>query len=100
MKYIKKILIVNRGEIVCCVIKIVKKLGVCIVVVYSEGDRYVKYVIMVDEVVFIGFVFVLVSYLDGLKILVIVLVIGVDVFIFCGFFIYEFMFLFLVVYLC
>lgn len=33
-----KILIVNCGEIVCCVIWIVKKMGIVIVVVYLDVD--------------------------------------------------------------
>lgn len=51
----KKIFVVNWGEIVLCVMWIVKKMGICIVVVYFEVDWYVFYVKFVDEVVCIGF---------------------------------------------
>lgn len=58
-----KILIVNCGEIVCCVMIMVCWLGVKIVVVYLDVDVNVNYVQMVDEVVLIGLVFVVESYL-------------------------------------
>lgn len=53
-----KILIVNWGEIVCWVIKIVWWMGIKIVVVYFDVDWDVFYVEMVDEVVYIGLVVV------------------------------------------
>ena len=36
---IKKILIANRGEIACRVIKTAKKMGIATVAVYSDADR-------------------------------------------------------------
>ena len=50
----KKILIANRGEIACRVIKTAKKMGIKTVAVYSEADEYSKHVIEADESVFIG----------------------------------------------
>ncbi|WP_457587972.1 acetyl-CoA carboxylase biotin carboxylase subunit [Ensifer canadensis] len=50
----KKILIANRGEIACRVIKTAKKLGIATVAVYSDADRDAMHVRMADEAVHIG----------------------------------------------
>ena len=49
-----KILIANRGEIACRVIKTAKKMGIATVAVYSEADRDARHVELADESVFIG----------------------------------------------
>jgi len=50
----KKILVANRGEIACRVIKTAKKLGIATVAVYSDADREALHVKMADEAVHIG----------------------------------------------
>ena len=50
----KKILIANRGEIACRVIKTAKKMGIKTVAVYSDADRNALHVRMADEAVHIG----------------------------------------------
>jgi propionyl-CoA carboxylase alpha chain len=50
----KKILIANRGEIACRVIKTAKKMGIATVAVYSEADRDARHVELADESVFVG----------------------------------------------
>jgi len=50
----KKILIANRGEIACRVIKTARKMGIATVAVYSDADRDALHVGMADEAVHIG----------------------------------------------
>ena len=50
----KQILIANRGEIACRVIKSARRLGIETVAVYSEADRDALHVEMADEAVLIG----------------------------------------------
>ncbi|TDL87794.1 acetyl-CoA carboxylase biotin carboxylase subunit [Meridianimarinicoccus aquatilis] len=50
----KKILIANRGEIACRVIKSARKMGIKTVAIYSDADRNALHVRMADEAVHIG----------------------------------------------
>jgi propionyl-CoA carboxylase alpha chain len=50
----EKILIANRGEIACRVIKSAQKMGIKTVAVYSDADRDALHVQMADEAVHIG----------------------------------------------
>ena len=50
----KKILIANRGEIACRVIKTARKMGIKTVAVYSEADASARHVELADEAVCIG----------------------------------------------
>ncbi|MBX9944028.1 MAG: acetyl/propionyl/methylcrotonyl-CoA carboxylase subunit alpha [Reyranella sp.] len=54
MKMFSKILIANRGEIACRVIKTARRLGIKTVAVYSDADRGARHVAMADEAVHIG----------------------------------------------
>ena len=49
-----KILIANRGEIACRVIKSARKMGIQTVAVYSDADKHALHVKMADEAVHIG----------------------------------------------
>ena len=49
-----KILIANRGEIACRVIKTARKMGIKTVAVYSDADRNALHVQMADEAVHSG----------------------------------------------
>ena len=50
----KKILIANRGEIACRVIKTARRMGIRTVAVYSDADRDALHVTMADEAIHIG----------------------------------------------
>lgn len=63
-----KILIANRGEIACRIIKTLKKMGIGSVVVYTTADRDSLHVSMADEAYCIGDGLAATSYLDGKKI--------------------------------
>ena len=64
-----KILIANRGEIACRVIKTARRMGIATVAVYSDADRDALHVRMADEAVHIGGAPARESYLLGDRIL-------------------------------
>ncbi|WP_192183477.1 acetyl/propionyl/methylcrotonyl-CoA carboxylase subunit alpha [Mesorhizobium amorphae] len=71
-----KILIVNRGEIACRVIRTARKMGVRCVAVYSDADAKAMHVAMADEAVHIGPSPVGESYLRGDKVVAAALATG------------------------
>ncbi len=50
----KRILIANRGEIACRIIKTARRMGIATVAVYSEADKDALHVEMADDAVLIG----------------------------------------------
>lgn len=50
----QRVLIANRGEIACRVIKTLNKLGITSIAIYSEADSKAKHVRMADEAYYIG----------------------------------------------
>lgn len=61
---IRKILVANRSEIACRVIKACKELGIKTVAVYSDVDKYALHTLLADEAVYIGESPPLKSYLN------------------------------------
>lgn len=51
---IKRLLIANRGEIACRIIRTAKKLGICCVAIYSEVDQAAQHVKQADEAYCVG----------------------------------------------
>ncbi|HEY6131840.1 MAG TPA: biotin carboxylase N-terminal domain-containing protein, partial [Halioglobus sp.] len=64
-----KILIANRGEIACRIIRTARRMGVTTVAVYSDADREALHVKLADEAIHIGAAPVRDSYLLGDRIL-------------------------------
>src|SRR5512140_1033682 len=65
----KKILIANRGEIACRVIRTARRLGIRTVAVHSEADQNARHVRLADEAVAIGPAAARESYLVAERIL-------------------------------
>ncbi len=64
-----KVLIANRGEIACRIIRTLDRLGIAAVAVYSEADTYAQHVTLAGEAVAIGPALAADSYLRWEKIL-------------------------------
>src|SRR5262245_7466611 len=64
-----KILVANRGEIACRVIRTARRLGIATVAVYSEADARAQHVLAADEAHLIGPAPASESYLRGDRIL-------------------------------
>ncbi|GIR53765.1 MAG: hypothetical protein CM15mP62_12360 [Rhodospirillaceae bacterium] len=64
-----KVLIANRGEIACRIIRTCKNIGFSTVAVYSEADKNSQHVVLADEAYLIGAPPVRESYLNSKKII-------------------------------
>lgn len=54
MKQIKKLLIANRGEIACRIIRTAKKMNITSVAIYSEADKHAQFVKLAHEAYLVG----------------------------------------------
>jgi 3-methylcrotonyl-CoA carboxylase alpha subunit len=66
---IRKLLIANRGEIACRIMRTARKMGVATVAVWSDPDKFSQHVSMADEAVRIGAAAPSASYLNMNKLL-------------------------------
>lgn len=69
MKALQKILIANRGEIACRIMRTCRAMGIASVAVYSDADVHALHVRTADEAVYLGAAPVRDSYLNGEKII-------------------------------
>lgn len=65
MTAIRKLLVANRGEIACRVIRTARRMGMTTVAVHSDADAAAPHVVMADEAIRIGGDLASQSYLDG-----------------------------------
>lgn len=77
-KLFNKILIANRGEIACRIIRTAKSLGIKVTALYSEQDRYSMHTQLADEAILIGPSPASESYLNQDKVISIAKERGVD----------------------
>jgi len=66
---IRKLLIANRGEIACRIIRTCREMGITTVAVYSDADARALHVAMADEAIHLGASPATESYLNGEKII-------------------------------
>ena len=66
---IRKLLIANRGEIACRIVKTCREMGIATVAVYSDADARALHVELADEAVHIGASPAVESYLNGAQII-------------------------------
>jgi acetyl/propionyl-CoA carboxylase alpha subunit len=69
MTMIRKLLIANRGEIACRIIRTCREMGIATVAVYSDADAQALFVEMADEAVHLGASPAKESYLNSDKII-------------------------------
>ncbi|HWW29735.1 MAG TPA: biotin carboxylase N-terminal domain-containing protein [Steroidobacteraceae bacterium] len=75
---IRRLLIANRGEIVCRIARTAKRLGVTSIAVYSDADRGARHVRCADEAYYLGESPAALSYLDIGKVIGLAKHVGAD----------------------
>ena len=75
---IRRLLIANRGEIVCRIARTARRMGVTTLAVYSEADAGARHVRVADEAYFLGPSPAAESYLNIARILELARRVGAD----------------------
>ena len=75
---IRRLLIANRGEIVCRIVRTAKRLGITTIAVYSDADRGARHVREADEAYYLGPSPAVESYLNIGKLIELASRVGAD----------------------
>jgi 3-methylcrotonyl-CoA carboxylase alpha subunit len=75
---LSRLLIANRGEIVCRIARTAQRMGIAAIAVYSDADRNARHVRMADEAYHLGASPAASSYLDNPKIIALAKRVGAD----------------------